>query len=368
MKIGILTYHSVGNFGANLQAYATYHVLNKMGHNAKIIDYYPSEMEQVERKNCSNIQFNEHRAFIKKMTVLTNRCQNDEDLAETCIKEKFDHILIGADAVFLLDKKVKDFKNPNPFWANWIFTRKELSNTKVSSLSASSMGTNFNNFSKQEQEDLNQNLKGFNTLTVRDEWTKKEFQKLSQREIIVTPDPVSYLKSTKKRNDKNKYILFSAINNEFINEIWINNFIDKAHSEGLEVGLLPTTEGVLKGNFDFTIDFPIDPLEWLEWIANSQGYVGMRFHPVVIAIFNEIPFVALDHYVRYKYRYIANKRTSKTYDLCKKYGYENQWYNIKKSIPSEKVIIEKLKNFKINNEIAKKSSENFQSVLEKIIK
>ena len=38
MKIGIITYHCSNNYGAQLQAYATCHFLQKMGHEAEVID------------------------------------------------------------------------------------------------------------------------------------------------------------------------------------------------------------------------------------------------------------------------------------------------------------------------------------------
>lgn len=41
MKIGILTFHCAHNFGAVLQCYALYNILNSMGHNTYIINYRP---------------------------------------------------------------------------------------------------------------------------------------------------------------------------------------------------------------------------------------------------------------------------------------------------------------------------------------
>ena len=38
MKIGIVTFVRCNNYGAELQAFATQHVLNKMGHDAEVLD------------------------------------------------------------------------------------------------------------------------------------------------------------------------------------------------------------------------------------------------------------------------------------------------------------------------------------------
>ena len=42
MKLGILTFHSVDNYGAVLQAFALQMYLKTLGHDVEIIDYRPS--------------------------------------------------------------------------------------------------------------------------------------------------------------------------------------------------------------------------------------------------------------------------------------------------------------------------------------
>lgn len=40
-KVGIITYHAAYNYGSVLQAKATQEVVQKLGHEAQIIDYRP---------------------------------------------------------------------------------------------------------------------------------------------------------------------------------------------------------------------------------------------------------------------------------------------------------------------------------------
>ena len=42
MKIGILTFHRAHNYGALFQAYATQAFLSRQGHQAEMIDYWPT--------------------------------------------------------------------------------------------------------------------------------------------------------------------------------------------------------------------------------------------------------------------------------------------------------------------------------------
>lgn len=46
MKIGIVTFHAVHNFGAVLQAYGLQEYLSSNGHDAYIIDYYPAYLKE----------------------------------------------------------------------------------------------------------------------------------------------------------------------------------------------------------------------------------------------------------------------------------------------------------------------------------
>ncbi|NJN24866.1 MAG: polysaccharide pyruvyl transferase family protein [Cyclobacteriaceae bacterium] len=182
MKVGILTFHSVPNFGANLQAYATYCALMELNCEVKIIDYFPEHFENQKFELQCQSQFQAHRDFIIRNTTLTERCRNDKELVATCIQESFDHILIGSDAVFLVNNKHPFWKYPNPFWANWIFSNQELKDTKVSTLSASSMGTLFYFLNSEIKQSIKENLKKFYSITVRDSWTKKSFERLTKIE------------------------------------------------------------------------------------------------------------------------------------------------------------------------------------------
>lgn len=43
MKVGILTFHHVANYGAMLQAYALQQAVQRLGHEAELIDYRPTK-------------------------------------------------------------------------------------------------------------------------------------------------------------------------------------------------------------------------------------------------------------------------------------------------------------------------------------
>jgi len=46
MKVGILTFHNVANYGATLQTYALFHILTSNGYDVELIDYFPSRISR----------------------------------------------------------------------------------------------------------------------------------------------------------------------------------------------------------------------------------------------------------------------------------------------------------------------------------
>lgn len=57
MKIKTITCQKVNNHGANLQAYALMHYLEKLGHDVEIIDYFPEYFKHFRPLLCSNQKY-----------------------------------------------------------------------------------------------------------------------------------------------------------------------------------------------------------------------------------------------------------------------------------------------------------------------
>lgn len=57
MRIKTITCHKVNNHGANLQAYALMHYMEKRGHEVEIIDYYPQYLRHFHPFACDTPQY-----------------------------------------------------------------------------------------------------------------------------------------------------------------------------------------------------------------------------------------------------------------------------------------------------------------------
>jgi hypothetical protein len=116
MKIGILTYHSVYNFGANLQVYSTVGYLKNNGFEPIVINWVPVDLEERYNLTIPKIQIESHKKFIEKNLPCTEICRTDIDIVNVIIKYDIKGIIIGSDAVL----------QHQPFLSRLQMTKKDL--------------------------------------------------------------------------------------------------------------------------------------------------------------------------------------------------------------------------------------------------
>lgn len=318
MKIGILTYHWVPNFGANLQALATVSLLKKLGHEPIVINYRPKELIKKFEQSVSKEQIDIHQKFIDEFIPQTELCSTLKEVASINEKYKFDVLVSGSDAVFRLDyeKGREDVTFPNPYWLTFA-----LKSQKKIFLSASSMGTDFLSLETNIRNGIIDALKN-SSINVRDSWTKKGLQKLdSNLKINETIDPVFILNKNYTIPERfifkesKKYILLNLYKSLAKPE-WIKQFVRVANKNNFDVYILPNPEDNSFGKeiANRVLNLPIHPLTWYSMIQNASGYLGVRFHPIVTSISNRVPFLAFDTYQTKLFK----RKSSKTFDICNK--------------------------------------------------
>ena len=77
---------------------------------------------------------------------------------------------------------------------------------------------------------------------------------------------------------------------------WFSVFKACVNHAGYELVELPIPEGKSGMPFDFTVDYPIDPMQWFLWIKNAKAFCGLRFHAIVSSISSGTPFYSMDSY------------------------------------------------------------------------
>lgn len=371
MNIGILTYHWVSNFGANLQALSTYKYLENHGYNPIVINWVPERLEKFYQDTVSFEQNEAHHLFKERVFKnITTLCRDEIDIARVIDDCNIEIVIIGSDAVFstkpLLSrihlgrrgvtilKPCEDAIMPNPFWGSFIpFLKKRI---KVVALSVSAQNSSYRKaFFPYEKRAYRDALSRFSYITVRDIWTQRMVSFFTGNRIIpnVTPDPVfgfeqnvnpgKHFYVKKMLGLERPYVLLSVSSLSPEWQIEVERLFDE---KGLDVVGLPRTTVRFNSPLKQCLSFPLDPLDWYDAIKCSSGYIGELMHPVLVSLHNSVPVYVFDTY-GFKSKGTLDIASSKTYQIVKKYRLLDCYYNrlISKDVPSPRVIVQSIMSF-----------------------
>ena len=351
MKIGILTYHCVTNFGAQLQTLSTIGYMKKHGHEPIVLNWFPQDLEDFYLKQCPKEQFDIQFNFAQKEMPVSKLCRTLDELSLEMDMLNLYSGFIGSDALFdyfpksertpfsfrkMRRMKVNVTSNhdlPNPFWGS--FDDTVTKNIPYCGFSISSQNAPFYKLNPQEKEELSRLLNKFTLISTRDDWTKRMVEYISERDdAFVTPDPVFGFNDNvdtviekdallDKYNLPENYYLIS-----FYGDILSDDYINKVialleQKTGVKCVSFPMPRRLRKFDTDYTIQLPLPTLDWYYLIKYSKGYIGELMHPIIVSLHNCVPFFCFDQYGITKriipkvwYKYI--KESSKIYDILQR--------------------------------------------------
>ena len=348
MKIGLLAYHAACNFGAFLQLLSTIEYIKKQGDEPRVINWIPMDF----RKDYEKRSLPEVREFYAKLQKeyypLTELCETAKEVATVIDKEAIDAVIIGSDAVcqhhpfrerfhfpvrriIYIAHPTSDRMFPNCFWGD--FNKYLKTPVPVSMISGSSQDSKYFYISGRTRKKMKKAIKDFCYFSVRDDWTKKMIQYLSDGEVVpkVTPDPVfafnqnaDYLlpfkeKLVEKFSIPENYLILSFKGEKSVNQKWIEEFQCIANENGLACVKLPYADAKAFGEVEYSVGDVITPLEWFALIKYSKGYIGNNMHPIVTSLANGVPFYSFDNYGFFsKDSNMLNGESSKIYHILSK--------------------------------------------------
>lgn len=348
MRIGILTYHCVTNFGAQLQTLSTIGYMRRNGHEPIVLNWFPQDLENFYLRQCPKEQFDIQFDFAQNEMPVSRLCRTLEELSNEIDRLNLDSIFIGSDALFDYIpkrernpfsyrklKRVKvDFTSnhdlPNPFWGS--FNDMVKKKIPYCGFSISSQNAPFNKLNKNELSELKRLLEGFTLITARDEWTKTMIHFISGRkDTFITPDPVFGFNANfaqpleresllKKYGLPSDYILISFCGHVLTDD-YINQIVKLVENKtGILCVSFPMPRRLKAFDSSYKIELPLPTLDWYYLIKYSAGYIGELMHPIIVSIHNNVPFFCFDQYgiiktiiPGLKYKYI--QESSKIYDI-----------------------------------------------------
>lgn len=357
MIVGLLTYHWVANFGANLQALSSYRYLKNNGYNPVIINWIPDDLRDYYERTVPREQFEAHKKFAKEnYDVITEVCTTSADIANVINRNSIDTVVIGSDAVFSIRpflsrlyvgrrgvkilKLCSDAIFPNPFWGSFLEGVKHK--VRIVSISASAQNSPYKMILPRERAKYRKALTRFDKITVRDVWTQNMVKFITGDNFVpdITPDPVfafNYNVNPQKRsfvekvlNITGKYVLV-CMPSVLRDEKWLMKLETMFNESGIELVWMPKTNKQLSVYLKNQLHFPIDPLDWYDAIQYSEGYIGELMHPVLVSLHNCVPVFAFDTY-GFKKNGKLNTLSSKTFQIMSRFdlistNYYNRLYN-----------------------------------------
>lgn len=311
MKLGILTFHSVDNFGAVLQAFALQHYLESQGHDVEIIDYRPPYFhgpkawswrpDRLIGRFFTDWQSRKFEDFRRRYLKRTDPCWNAKGLEKNL--PRYDAVIVGSDQVWSPD--VDRRKETDPIY----FFRWGLASGTRKIAYAASFGTD--RIPDQHIASVRDGLANIDVISVRENTGVQIVRELSGRDakwvcdpvFLLTGDEWRKLASAPERRGKDLMVYMAP-------PMDILRFVARImHAKVIAPGwnvryLLARRLG---------ISFP-SPLQWVARIAASRGVITKSFHGTAFCILTHTPFV----YIRPSGA--AGSRATRVVDLLAKLG------------------------------------------------
>ena len=282
MKIGILTFHHVPNYGSVLQAYALTKYLNSLQNvNAEIIDYRPPKAVKafllwhlkspIVLHNILKIY--KFKKFINKRLPLSYGPVNNADKLIDFSNE-YDAFIVGSDQVWT--------DGPPRGYDESYYLTFTPSGTAFSFSASFGSTTNLDYNLKGR---IAHHLKKFKLISVRDTNSARIVQKITGKAPIVTCDPTFLV-------DFEEFIGISMCAKPYLllfGRFWWlpKEFINEIRDRGLIVISIGNYNPRARGFYS------ADPGEWVNTVSNASAILTTYFHGTIFAIKYNKPFISL---------------------------------------------------------------------------
>jgi hypothetical protein len=325
MKIGILTFHHVDNYGATLQAVALWTFLNSQGYNVEIIDYRPLKIAWryfrplVPFRKPQKMFVNIPRAWKMRRFLLSSVKLSDKKFYQKkgleYYHDKYDVVICGSDQVWCLDS----FRGYNSsFFLDFI------SNQTTRKISYAASFGNTTKLGNKEKE-IYTLINDFQTILVRDTNSLEIITNQCNRKATKVLDPTFLIKYDAIKippQIKDKYLLLylqadiEAEEQEFIKLL--------AESENLTIVSVGNPTPLAQINLETA-----SPKEWVGLYSQASYILTNTYHGTVFSIIFQKPFNA----------FVPGDKLNKVKDLLLDLGLENRIFSdkCKDQIPSKQI-------------------------------
>lgn len=355
MKVGILTHYDVNNQGAQLQMYALYKELEKIGHEPIILTYIKNYDFDVSKKLTYQPSIKSIPTYFKEYVLkrgIASTVHNYKKLSKNKMFRKryftfdnyatsdIDLAVVGSDEVFSV-----------PMGVNMMMFGHCVNTKNVISYAPSFGQTDVELLEKYHAKNLvKSGLENFVDLSARDNNTKEVIENLTGIQAKMVCDPVLLYDFSQTKVEfkvpSKKYLVVYAYdyNMTDIEEVNAIKQFAKQH------GLITVSPGTYHKWCDKNI--ACNALEWIEIFRNAEFVVTDTFHGTIVSSICNTPMAVM---VR------KSLNSNKLIDLLSKLQIQNR--KLQKITIEElnRVMNDNYNSENVNNAICnlRKDSENY---------
>ncbi len=290
MKVGIISMQRVTNYGSFLQAFGLKSIIESMGHDVSFIDFKPGKclnrvsfldfMQYKIKTNSFVARFNDQMRVRNKRSDFWTRYRYEFlPILGIDYKRRYntrvDIAVIGSDEVFNCTQK-----GPSIGFSPMLFGQ-NINCDKVISYAASFGHTNLdslNSFGISEK--VSAYLKGFATISVRDENSKEIIKELTGLEPELNLDPVLMSDFPEKEGNVNldRYAILYTYGSRYYEQHEIDEILNFCKDRDLQLVSFGNCQKWVPTRID------ADPFELLWYFKNASFVITDTFHGAVFSI------------------------------------------------------------------------------------
>lgn len=297
MKVGILTFPNSTSYGATLQMYALYRIINELGHDTEVINYHNAYMKaqrhtgrQRAMKGLRNAAKSVVKAVLhRRLDPVFRQFEKEKvDLfpKEAFVKkealhfadERYDAVICGSDQVW----------NPNITNSDLSFFL-DFCGEKTKRISyAPSFG--IENLSEQLTRSVERELNRFSSISVREESGRALVERMTGKDVPIVVDPTLLIDAdawTRMESEhpqgNGDYILYYTVHSSASLMKYCKSLSEKT---GLRIIVVGGNAVRKMMNRDPMLDYAVDvsPSEWLYLIHHARYVVTNSFHGTAFSI------------------------------------------------------------------------------------
>ncbi len=362
IKVAILTFHFVQNYGAVLQAYSLQKHLESIGCNPYILNYrtfkrrsvfYSSRIFRLPIPSIGKIlllskQLNKnrkYRQFLEHHLSLSEEVKGPSGYISNI--EEADAVVVGSDQVW------------NPKYgenAMRAYFLEGVSNSKIKFSYAACFGNS--KISVSSLRNYLSNLNSFSGISVRDEFSRSILSSESHcSKIVVDPTLLIDWKSNKFDIDK-PLLPFSG---DYIFVYGFSSDIEEVCSILKRTMDIPLVAIGMEGELFFNgADYIVNdagPIEWLEMLRGASYVITKSFHGVMFSVALEKQFlVVLD----------SGVSRERIIDFCNRFGANHRMLE-KGNLEGAQEKLMKLEDFECINKILRLAIEDSKDFISRCL-